>query len=63
MAETLEITIDGSEPPKIVEIDASEIARIIMRKVHAASPTLAAAAANAIVDYLTQAMMNAATRI
>jgi len=52
MAEDIEVAINASpSAPKIIEIDAAVIARIIMKTAHA-SPRQAAKAANAIVDYL-----------
>lgn len=51
-----EVVIKGSpQNPKIVEIDANIIARLIMRDAYA-RPKAAAKAANAIVDYLGDAM-------
>ena len=52
MAEDIEIAINASpSAPKVIEIDAAVIARIIMRTAHV-SPKPAAKAANLIVDYL-----------
>ena len=49
--EDIEIAINASpSAPKVIEIDAAVIARIIMRTAHA-SPKPAAKAANAIVNY------------
>lgn len=58
-----EVAIDGSpSDPKIVEIDAEVVARIIMAIAHA-RPKLAVEAANAIMDYLGAAMAHASSRM
>ena len=52
MAEDIEIAINASpSAPKVMEIDAAVVARIIMKTAHA-SPKEAARAANLILDYL-----------
>ena len=52
MTDDIEIAINASPSnPKVVEIDAREIMRIIMRKAHAREKP-AMNAANAIIDYL-----------
>ena len=52
MAEIVDVELNGSKDrPTITEIDAEEIARIIMRNAHARERP-AIAAANAVIDYL-----------
>lgn len=54
----IEIRMDGSpDKPRVVEIDASIIATIIMN-VAQAEPATAARAANVIVDYLAEVHRN-----
>lgn len=54
VAEEIDIEISGSRSnPKVVEIDAEVIARLIIRVAHAREKP-AAKAANAIIDYLVQ---------
>ena len=58
MSEIIETRIDGSKAhPRVVEMDAEAIARIIMRTAHVREK-LAIKTANEISDYIIACMMN-----